>query len=134
MAQHADDHPDLHRIDLTDTSVAPVLWSGPAGQGILDIWAGPDQETVAFTAGRSCDNSVAMVRSADLPEGAPLLPDAAGPTRALGWLGPSTALVAAGPCEGPLDLTAVDAATGEATPLVLGVDAAAVRTDRKSVV
>jgi hypothetical protein len=128
VAQHSDDHPDLHRIDLTDTSVAPVMWSGPVGSGILDIWAGPDQETVAFTAGKSCADGEAMVRTADLPEGAPLLPEAAGPTRALGWLGSSTVLAAAGPCEGPLDLTGVDVATGEGVPLVLGVDAAAVRT------
>jgi hypothetical protein len=131
-AQHSDDHADLHTIDLTDTSKAPVLWSGPVGEQILEIHAGPGPRTAAFTVGTSCEDSVAMARTADRPEGLELLPDEDQPTHALGWLGGLQVLAAAGGCDGPFDLFAVDVASGSATPLVLEVDAASVRTPAPS--
>jgi hypothetical protein len=45
----------------------------------------------------------------------------------LGWLDGDSVLVAAGPCDGPIDLFAVSSRGGDMTPLVTGVDAAASR-------
>jgi hypothetical protein len=125
-AQHADDHPELHSIDVTDLTQAPVVWDGPVGSTILDIQPGLESGTVAWTSGSSCDDSVAMAQT---PAGTmTALPDAGAPTRAVGWLGATRLLAATGPCEGPLDLSAVDVTTGSIAPLVSGVTAAAVRT------
>ncbi|MBI4261183.1 MAG: hypothetical protein HY658_11510 [Actinobacteria bacterium] len=126
-AQHDDDHADLHEIDLTDTSVAPVRWSGPVGERILDIHPGEDPGRIGITLGTGCGDGVAMLVEDGEPDGTVLLPDEARPTRAVGWLDGGHVLVAAGGCEEPLDLFAVDAADGAASPLVLGVDAAATR-------
>jgi hypothetical protein len=125
-AQHADGHADLHSIDITDPSQAPVVWEGPDGSQILDIQPGLVTGTVAWTAGTSCDDGVAM---AQVPGGTrTALPDATGPTRAVGWLDETTVLVATGGCDDLLDLAAVEVFSGAISPLVSGVDAAAVRT------
>ncbi len=124
-AQHADDHADLHSIDITDPTKAPEVWSGPVGRMILDIKPGLRPGTVAWTTGTSCADSVAMAQS---PAGTvTAIPEASGPTRAVGWLSATQLLVATGDCDGLLDLSAVDVAIGSIAPLVLGVDAAAVR-------
>jgi hypothetical protein len=125
-AQHSDDHPELHRITLTDTSKAPVVWHGAIGQGILDIWPGGDTKSFAFTQGKSCEEAVAMYSTSDVAS--PALPDETRPTRLLGWLDETSVLVAAGPCGGPMDLSSVNISNGEVVPLVIGVDAGAVRT------
>jgi hypothetical protein len=125
-AQHNDNHADLHRIALTDTTKAPVMWEGPVGQMILDIRPGLKAGTFGWTAGTSCADSTAMARS---PSGTVrALPDVAGPTRAVGWLSATQLLVASGGCSGPLDLSAVDVVAGSIAPLVFGASVAAVRT------
>jgi len=124
-AQHADNHAELHSIDITDTTKAPVLWEGPVGRTIPAVIVGPVAGTVAWTSQASCDDSIAMVRTDARSE--PAVPDATGPTRAIGWLDASHLLVAAGACDGPLDLAAVDLTTGSVVPLVSGVAVAAAR-------
>jgi hypothetical protein len=126
-AQHVDDnHADLHIIDVSDPTKAPVLWSGPSGPRILGIQPGPRTDTVAWTTGTSCEDSIAMAHTRDGNVRA--LPDVAEPTRALGWLDSTRILVATGRCDAPLDLSAVDVSTGSVVALVSGVSAAAVRT------
>ena len=83
-AQHADDHADLHRIDITDPTKAPEVWSGPVGRMILDIKPGLRTGTVAWTTGTSCDDSVAMASVAG--GNGDRHPRSSGPTRAVGWL------------------------------------------------
>ena len=125
-AQHDDNHADLHRIDVTDPTKAPIAWSGPVGPMILDIQPGLETGTAAWTAGTSCKDSVAMAQS---PAGTvTAIPDAGGPTRAVGWLGATQLLVATGGCGARLDLSVVDVSIGSIALLVSGVDAAAVRT------
>jgi hypothetical protein len=46
----------------------------------------------------------------------------------VGWLSATQVLVSTGTCAGPIDVSAVDVASGAVTPLVSGVSAAAVRT------
>ena len=131
-AQHADNHAELHSIDITDTTKAPVVWEGPVGRTIPELFPGPTTGTVAWTTSTastestaSCEESVAMVRTEAGSK--PALPDAVGSTRAIGWLDASHVLVAAGGCDGPLDLTAVDLTSGSIVPLVSGVALAAAR-------
>lgn len=126
-AQHADNHPELHRIDVTDTTQAPVVWEGPVGTVILDLQPGFENGTAAWTTGTtSCAASTAMVQT---PTGTVVaLPDVYGPTRAVGWLDATRLLVATGGCDAPLDLVAVDVSDGSIVPLVSGVAVAAVRT------
>jgi hypothetical protein len=126
-AQHGDAPAELHTIDVTDPTQAPLVWTGQAGQRILDIHPGRKSGTVAWTAATSaCADSVAM---AQLPSGiVRALPDVGLPTRAIGWLGTTKLLVATGGCDGPVDLSAVDLAKGSIVPLVSGVAMGAVRT------
>jgi WD40 repeat protein len=125
-ALHADNHPELHTIDVTDTTKAPVIWAGEVGRKVLDIEPGLKTGTVAWTAGTSCADSVAMAHS---PAGTvDVLPGVDGPTRAVGWLGATQLLVAQGGCDEPVSLSAIDVASGTIVPLISRVDAAAART------
>lgn len=130
-ALHADGRSVLHELSLTDPSAIEDLWAAPAGQQILDILPGLAEGSLAWTIGSSCDDSVAMIpgRSGD---GAPALPGESTPTRVVGWLDAQRVLVATGECSGQLDLAAVNASTGAIVPLVLGADAAAVRTPART--
>jgi hypothetical protein len=126
VAQHADDHPEVHEIALNDTSKAPAVWTGDAGQQVQDIWPGPDNISLGFTLGSGCDDSLAMIQGLEAPTEA--LPEETRPTRVLGWLDGTLVLVAAGACGQPIDLSAVDVSTGDVAPLAYGVDQASVRT------
>ena len=126
-AQHADGHPELHRIDVTDTKEAPVVWEGPVGWSVMGILPGLVTGTAAWTTGpTSCADHVAMARTADGTVRA--LGGTGSPTTAVGWLGPTRLLVATGGCGDARDLSVLDVSDGSVTPLVSGVSAAAVRT------
>ena len=43
-AQHSDNHAELHRIDVTDPTTAPVMWSGPVGRTNLKVDPGSSQD------------------------------------------------------------------------------------------
>jgi hypothetical protein len=125
-AQIADNHASLHRIAVTDTRNAAVLWEGPIGPTVLDIRTGLKSGTFAWTTGTSCSDSTAMAQA---PAGTgPALTDEARPTRAVGWLSATQLLVAIGGCSAPVDLSAVDVVSGAVAELAFGVSIAAVRT------
>jgi hypothetical protein len=126
-AAHSDGHPELHRIDVTDTKEAPVVWDGPVGSSITAIQPGLETGTVAWTTGTTaCADSVAMAQTRDGTVRA--VPDATRPTRSLGWVSRGQLLVATGGCSEPFDLSVVNPASGSVVPLVSGVSAGAVRT------
>jgi hypothetical protein len=120
-------HPLLFRIDITDTSKAPVVWSAPEGRTIADIRPGLENGSAAWTTETTCADSIAMaqLRNGDVFR---VLPDGAGPNRAVGWLSTTHLLVSSGGCDGPLALASVDVSDGSVVPLVSGVSIAAVRT------
>ena len=120
-------HGLLHRIDITDTSKAPVVWAAPEGRTIVDIRPGLESGSAAWTTETTCADSIALaqIRDRDVVR---VLPDSSGPHRAVGWLSATQLLVASGGCDGPLDLVSVDLSSGSVVPLVSGVSVAAVRT------
>lgn len=126
VALHANGTSVLHDISLKKPTEVGAVASAPPGLQILDIRPGLDPGTIAWTNGTSCDDSVAMARDAKGND----LTVAGGsrPTRVLGWLDAKRILVATGGCAEPIDLSAITVSTGTAVPLVLGVDAAGVRT------
>jgi hypothetical protein len=125
-AVHANGTSVLHQLSLDKPTELRALWSAPPGQQILEIRPGPTTGALAWTAGSSCDQSVATVQDA---HGNKLtVPGGTRATRAIGWLDTTQVLVATGGCSGPFDLEAVEVATGSAVPLVFGVNAAGVRT------
>jgi hypothetical protein len=125
-ALHAGGASVLHELSLDKPNELRALWSAPPGQRIMDIRPGPVRGSLAWTAGSSCDHSVATLQDAG---GNKLtVSNGAGATHALGWLDDRRVLVATGGCSGPYDLKAVDVTSGSAVPLVFGVDAAGVRT------
>ena len=125
-ALHASGTSVLHQLSLENPTEVGALWSASPGQLILGNVAGPKPGAIAWTAGRSCDDSVAEAQDAD---GNKLtIPGGSRPTRAVGWLDAKRVLVATGGCSGPMDLSAVDVTSGTTVPLVFGVVAAGVRT------
>jgi hypothetical protein len=125
-AVHANGTSVLHELSLENPTEAGALASAPPGRRILEVMPGPEASSIAWTAGRSCEDTVATVRDA---EGNKLtIPGGSRPTRVLGWLDAERILVATGGCSDPVDLSAVEVSTGTAVPLVFGVDAAGVRT------
>jgi hypothetical protein len=123
-AQHVDDRVDIHRLELVGATSAPVAWRGGPAEHVTDLFPGRGQN-FAFTVGRDCRSSRALVVTAHRTKGDELLPDA--PARALGWLDKGHVLVAKGGCGEKLDLYSVATQTLKSRLLVRGVDAASVR-------
>ncbi len=118
---------ELHWMDLDDRTGFGTDWHGESGTYADDLRLAPAGHLKAVDEGRSCDSRQALIISRR--GSSPALPDETGPTSALGWLDPTTLLVAAGGCDEPQDVYAVDALGVEApVPLVFGVDLAATRT------
>jgi hypothetical protein len=123
-AQHVDDRVDIHRLELVGATSAPVAWRGGPAEHVTGLFPGRGGN-FAFTVGRDCRSSRALVVTAHRPRGDELLSDA--PARALGWLDKGHVLVASGGCGEKLDLYSVATQTLKSRLLVRGVDAAAVR-------
>jgi hypothetical protein len=127
-AQHADGHPEVLALDLTNPSFARWLWRGEPGQHVMSVFQPPSRtgRFLGLTLGTSCDDSRAAVRGPDR-QLIPVPPDASAPTRVLGWLDRTHVLVATGGCADAMDLAAFDVRTEASVPLVTGVTAAASR-------
>jgi hypothetical protein len=124
-AQHANDYPQVHTMDLADRNGFTNGWRGEVGQQVGDLKLAPVGDASTVNEGGSCESSRALVVQGSRAE--PLLPDESRPTSAIGWLNGVTTLVAAGGCGQPTDLFAVNVGNGEIAPLVSGVDVAASR-------
>jgi hypothetical protein len=124
-AQHAGGRVDIHVLELTGVTEAPVVWRGAPHEHVTEIVAN-HRSDLAFTAGRSCSTRRAVVVTRAQPQGADALPEADS-SRAVGWLDDRHLLVAAGRCGTPLDLYSVAIPSLAARLLVRGVDAASVR-------
>ena len=124
-AQHAGGYPQIHTMDLADRTGFADGWRGEDGEQATNLLLAPSGRAVAIDRGSGCDDRAATIVLGSVAR--PALPDASVPSTAVGWLDRTTLLVAAGACDEPLDLIAVDVA-GNETPLVLGADVAATRT------
>jgi hypothetical protein len=126
-ARHEGGLAELHWMDLDDRQGFGTSWNLPTDGTAGGLRMAPSGRLKAVTVGTDCDDRRAFVVSGR--EGVPALPDADGPTSAVGWLDATTLLVAAGGCDGVQDLYAVDAlGDDEPVALVLGVELAAPRT------
>jgi len=124
-AQHAGDYPQIHSMDLGDRTGFTDGWRGDVGQSAWNLRLPPTGTLQAFDVGETCADRVATIALG--PRVArPALPDADRPTTVLGWLDASTLMVGVAGCDEAMDVVAVDV-SGNATPIVLGADAAAAR-------
>ena len=126
-AVHADGQAQLHWMDLDDRTGFGTSWSQAIDGVADDLRLAPGGRLKSLDVGEGCDDRRALVIEGK--DGRPAVPDESRPTSALGWLDPTTLLVTAGGCDGPLDLYAVDGG-GDEDPalLVTGVEIAAPRT------
>jgi hypothetical protein len=124
-AQHANGYPQVHAMDLADRSGFTNGWRGEVGQFATGLRLAPVGDAITVNEGEACEDRRALVVEGSRSER--LLPDESRPTSALGWLDGVTTLVAAGGCDQPSDLFAVDVADGESILLVSGVEVAASR-------
>jgi hypothetical protein len=104
----------------------------PAWTGDRDVLAivgprDPAATQLAVDTGSGCDDRRADLSGLDGGAGRPLLPSAARPTSAVGWLDSRRVLLVEGGCEGPLDLWLVDVGGREPRSLARGIDRAALR-------
>jgi hypothetical protein len=126
-AQHAEGYPELHFMDLDDRSGFGTAWRGKEGTVVHGLRLAPDGRLMSVTQGKACGKRRAFI--VDEGTSAVALPDETRPTEALGWLDPTTLLVATGGCGDPLDLYAVDGSGKDApAALILGVELGAPRT------
>jgi hypothetical protein len=125
-AKHAGGYPQIHAMDLADRTGFTDGWRGETGQTAGNIVLPPEGALQAFDVGTTCDERAATI-ALNPRVARPALPGSDRPTTSLGWLDDTTLLVGVGGCDEAMDVVAVDAAGG-ATPVVLGVDAAAART------
>jgi hypothetical protein len=126
-AQHEEGYPELHWMKLDDRSGFGTGWRGDRGTVADGLRLPPEGQLKAVTEGSACGDRRALIVNRGSTTVA--MADEPRPTEALGWLDPTTLLVAAGGCGVPLDLYAVDG-LGEEAPaaLVFGVELAATRT------
>lgn len=125
IAQHPNDYPQIHAMDLADRSGFTNGWQGEVGQEVGDLRLAPIGDVHTVNEGASCESSRAMVVAGN--EARPLLPDETRPTAALGWLDGTTVLASAGGCGPTLDLFAIDLTENDPALLVSGVEVAASR-------
>jgi hypothetical protein len=126
-AQHPEGYPELHWMQLDDRTGFATGWRGDPGTVADHLMLAPSGPLKSVNEGNACAERRALI----LLQGAsqPALPDEGRPTEAVGWLDPTTLLVAAGGCGQPRDLYAVDARSeSEPAALVFGVELAAART------
>ena len=126
-AQHEEGYPELHFMKLETRTGFGTAWRGSEGSAADGLRLPPAGILQAVTEGKTCEERTALVL--DRGESRRAIPDETRPTEALGWLDRTTLLVAAGGCDGPRDLFAVDG-LGEGAPaaLALEVEIAAPRT------
>jgi hypothetical protein len=118
------------RVDVYSLTAAEALV--PAWTGRRDVLAIVPRRDKAGTqlavdTGSGCEDRRADLSGVDGGQGRPLLPAAARPTSAVGWLDNRRVLVAEGGCDGPFDLWVVDVGGREPAVIARGVDRGAVR-------
>jgi hypothetical protein len=126
-ADHRQGYTEMHWMNLDDRTGFGTGWRGPIPSNADNLRLATGGRLKSVDEGTGCGDRQALIVEGDSTS--PALPDETLPTSALGWLDRTTVLVAAGGCDDPLDLYAVDA-TGEDEPalLVLDVEQAAPRT------
>jgi hypothetical protein len=121
---------NTRRVDVYSLTAAEALvpaWTGR--RDVLAIVPRRDKAgtQLAIDTGGGCEDRRADLSGVDGGPGRPLLPAAARPTSAVGWLDNRRVLVAEGGCDGPFDLWVVDVGGREPAVIARGVDRGAVR-------
>ena len=113
-------------LELKSNTVTEGVWK--SDRGILRIVPQAEAAGLLVDAGSSCEDRQALYSVQEGTEGRPLVPDAAGPTTALGWIDSNHVLVGEGGCTGPMRLWVVDTGIPNIPVLLAdGVDRASVR-------
>jgi hypothetical protein len=126
-ARHAGGSSELHWMDLDDRRGFGTSWNAVTDATADDLRIAPQGRLKSVNLGTGCEDRQALIVRGS--KGTPAMPGETEPTTAVGWLDPTTALVAVGGCDGIQDLYAVDG-LGDEDPvaLVMGVELAAPRT------
>jgi hypothetical protein len=124
---------------LTDGTRRLEVFSLSEGRSLAPAWTGkrdvltivarrdPAATQLALDTGSGCGDRRADLSGLDGGPGRPLLPSAARPTSAVGWLDTHRVLLVEGGCQGPFDLWLVDVNGREPQPVARGIDRAALR-------
>jgi hypothetical protein len=117
----------LEVFSLAEGRSLDPAWTGE--RSILAIVGrrDPAATQLAVDTGSGCGDRRADLSGLDGGPGRPLLPSAARPTSAVGWLDTRRVLLVEGACEGPFDLWLVDVNGGEPKAVARGIDRAALR-------
>jgi hypothetical protein len=118
------------RLEVYSLSERKLL--APAWTGKRDVLAivgqrDPAATQLALDTGSGCADRRADLSGMDGGPGRPLLPAAARPTSAVGWLDGRRVLLLEGGCEGPFDLWLVDVNGREPVTIARGIGRAALR-------
>jgi hypothetical protein len=134
-AHHGGTHV-ISRVLLKEGRVQEGLWKGtsdvlrlalaPAAGSPVSLGTDPPA-AAALDVGTGCADRQAVLSGLNGAPASPLLPEAAAPSTAIGWIDSSRVLVAAGGCDGPYDIWVSSGVGTSPILLATGVEQSAVR-------
>lgn len=93
-------------LELKSATVTEAVWK--SDRNVLRLVPQAEASGLLVDAGTDCSDRQALYSGQGGTEGKPLLPNADGPTTAIGWIDESHVLVGEGGCTGPMRLWVVE--------------------------